>query len=309
MLNLAPDQVADAFVLAVVADRGSFTEASRELGLSKSAVSARVRRLEAHFDTPLLRRTTRTVQPTEDGAQLVSHVRLMQEHWRDALDLLDSARQQPVGTLRVTAPSAFAEAVVSPVVTEMLDEFPQLTVDLLSDDRNLDLVRDNIDAAVRMAKPRDSSTVVRRIGEELGWVTVAASSQWASLRHLSADRQLRALPELPWVGSREDGNGVTLTPRAGGTPQMFEPRYRAWVPGGLGLAALVRSGAGAAVLPESMLAGRTDLVRLATTHHGGAWPIWLLRPSRRHVPARVRQFVERLEQRLTQPIYSEAPAP
>ncbi len=299
-----PDLLADAVVFAAVAARGSFTAASRELGLSKSAVSARVRRLEASLETRLLVRSTRAVRTTEEGALLATRVELMREHWRDARALLDARRAEPAGVLRVTAPADFASAVVAPVLAEMLAEAPNLVVDLVPDDRTLDLLRHNIDVAIRVSRPEGSSLIVRRLGEETGWVAVGRGSPWAHLHDLPETEQLRSLPDLPWVGSRDDGPVVTLTARDGGGRQSFTPQYRAWVPRGLGLAPLVANGVGAAVLPDSMMLGDPRLVPLAPSHRGGAWSLWMVRPSREHTPARVVELVRRLVARMQEPIYT-----
>lgn len=304
-MEIEPDLVAHAIVFSEVAEHGSFTQAAQRLGLSKSTVSSRVRELETALATQLLTRTTRAVRLTDEGAAFLESVQRMREHWLDARERLATQHAEPTGILRVTAPITLSDVLVTPVACEMLSDFPRLQVELLPDDRNLDLVRDNIDLAIRVGPLRDSSLVAQRIGEESGWIAVARGSVWDERLRGDDETQLAILTELPWIAARGFANEVCLTPREDGPERRFTPVRRASAASGQGLLSLTRHGAGVTILPDSMMALGGDELRVILPHYrGGVFPLAVLRPSRRHTPPRVRVFLERVKARLRKPIFT-----
>ncbi|MGH1341324.1 MAG: LysR family transcriptional regulator [Nannocystales bacterium] len=304
MANIDPDLASRALIFAEVAECGSFTAAAVHLRLSKSTVSARVRELESRLETQLLTRTTRAVRLTDEGAAFLESVLRMREHWVDAVAWLATRGDEPSGVLRVTAPVTLCEVLVSPVLCEMLATFPRLAIELIPDDRNLDLVRDNIDLAIRVGELADSSWVGQRVGEEHGWVAVGRGSRWDDALQGPPEEQLQQLLEIPWVGSAGRRRNLTLTPRDGGDARELQVHHRAWTQSSPGLLSLVRQGAGAAVLPDSMMhAGGADVRVVLPSYTAEHYSLWALRPSRRHTPSRVVAFAERIRDRLRTPLY------
>lgn len=302
-----PELAVAALFFAEVAECGSFTQAAGRLGVSKSTVSGKVRDLETRLGVRLLARTTRAVSVTDDGAVFLESITRMREHWHDARAALERRGQDPVGVLRLTAPASVSDVLVAPLVCEMMGEFPDLEIDLLAEDRQLDLVRDNIDLAIRIGALSDSSLVARRIGQEHGWIAVKRGSAWDELLSGDVDAVLDVLERVPFVGMRGAEPELELTARDGGETKRITPRYRAWTPSGQGLLSLVANGAGAAALPDSMMAlGRDSVRAVLPGYTASTYPLWLIRPSRRHAPERVRVFVERLEERLATPIFEPA---
>ncbi len=303
MARIDPDLAAKALIFAEVAECRSFTAAAAHLGLSKSTVSGRVRELESRLDTQLLTRTTRAVRLTDEGAAFLDTVLRMREHWVDATALLATRGDEPSGVLRVTAPVTLSEVLVAPVVCEMLAAHPRLEVDLLPDDRNLDLVRDNIDLAIRVGPLSDSSLIAQRVGEEHGWIAVGRGSRWDTALREAPEQQLERLQEIPWVGSEGRHRELTLTPIEGGDPRRLQIRHRAWTQSP-GLLSLVQHGAGAAILPDSMMrAGGASVRTILPGYTAENYPLWVLRPSRRHTPSRVVAFSNRIRDRLRTPLF------
>ncbi len=304
-MDVDPDLVSHAMVFSEVAERGSFTEAARRLRLSKSTVSSRVRDLESALATRLLTRTTRAVRLTDEGAAFLEGVLRMREHWLDATARVATQHAEPMGILRVTAPITLSDVLVTPIVCEMLKEFPRLEVEILPDDRNLDLVRDNIDLAIRVGPLRDSSLVAQRIGAESGWIAVARGSEWDERLSGSDEEQLHTLTDLPWIAEKGSSSEVSLRARDGGAERRFVPRRRASAASGQGLLSLTVHGAGVATLPDSMMVLGGDRLRTVLPHYsGGTFPLAVLRPSRRHTPPRVRVLLERVKAKLREPIFS-----
>lgn len=157
------EHLSDIAVFVRVIEAGSFTAAAEQLGLSQSAVSKCVTRLEEHLGTRLLNRSTRKFSLTEAGSAL--HAR-----GRRALDEIEEAelevarlQTEPRGVLRVNAPMSFGILHLAPALDEFLHRYPALTVDLQLDDRLVDLVEEGFDCAIRIKALADSTLVARRL--------------------------------------------------------------------------------------------------------------------------------------------------
>lgn len=157
------EHLSDIAVFVRVVEAGSFTAAAEQLGLSQSAVSKCITRLETHLGTRLLNRSTRKFSLTEAGSTL--HAR-----GRRALDELEEAelevarlQTEPRGVLRVNAPMSFGILHLAPALAEFLNRYPALTVDLQLDDRIVDLVEEGFDCAIRIKALTDSTLVARKL--------------------------------------------------------------------------------------------------------------------------------------------------
>lgn len=151
-------------ILLSVVEAGGFSAASRRLRVPLATVSRKVADLEAHLGTRLLRRTTRKVTPTDAGAAYIAAARRILEAVEEAERTLAGELETPRGELVLTAPVLFGRLHVLPVVTDFLAAFPQIDVRLLMSDRNLHLVDDHVDVAVRIGALRDGSLVASRVG-------------------------------------------------------------------------------------------------------------------------------------------------
>jgi DNA-binding transcriptional LysR family regulator len=156
------DRLDELAVLLAVLDTGSLAAAGRNLRRSPPAVTRTIAALEQRVGTRLLERTTRRLAPTDAGMALAAHARSM-------LDLYAEAMQVPAqaalhGTLRITAPVVFGRRHVTPCVVAFQGTHPNVRVELELADRNLDLVQDGLDVAVRIGALADSSLTARRVG-------------------------------------------------------------------------------------------------------------------------------------------------
>lgn len=148
-----------------VADHASFAEAGRRLNMSPTAVSRTISALEAEVGVQLLRRTTRSVRLTDEGAEFLARCRAGVAEIESAFDTARSVRSAPRGTLTITAPVMFGRRHVLPVVVELMQKYPDLQVRLLLQDRVVRLAEEGIDIAVRIAELSDSSLHMLRLGE------------------------------------------------------------------------------------------------------------------------------------------------
>jgi DNA-binding transcriptional LysR family regulator len=158
-------QFAAIRALVRAADRGSLTEAAKSLGLTPSAVSRQVSRLEETLGARLLERTTRRVRATGAGLALIERARPLFEAFEEAGAAVRDLQSGVVGRVRLTASRAFGRVCLVPIVAALAAEHEGLHLDLLLDARCLDFVDDGIDLAVREGWLPDSPLTARRLGE------------------------------------------------------------------------------------------------------------------------------------------------
>jgi len=153
-------------VLVEAVDRGSFSAAGRRLGLSPSAVSKLIARLEERLGARLLVRSTRLLVPTAEGEAYVARARRILGEIDEAERLITAgAAARPRGKLRVSATVGFGERCLVPLVPEFLGRYPEVELDLSLTDEVIDLVAERADIALRAGPMRDSSLKARKILE------------------------------------------------------------------------------------------------------------------------------------------------
>jgi DNA-binding transcriptional LysR family regulator len=148
-----------------VADLEGFAPAARKLGLSPPAVTRLVAALEEHLGARLLQRTTRSVALTDAGARYLARVRRILADVEEAEASIKDERTRPSGRLVVSAPIGFGRLHVSPVLSEYLKRYGEVSGELRLSDRMVNLVEDGVDLAVRIGHLADSSLVARHVGE------------------------------------------------------------------------------------------------------------------------------------------------
>jgi len=151
-------------ILLRVVDKGSFSAASRDLGMPLASVSRKVMELETHIGARLLVRTTRRLALTDAGAAYVASARRILDEIDETERIAAGEFHAPRGQLILTAPILFGRLHILPIVTEFLAAYPEINVQLLLSDRDLHLVADHIDMAVRIGRLPDSSMIATRVG-------------------------------------------------------------------------------------------------------------------------------------------------
>lgn len=154
------DDLQSLLCFARVVETASFTKAAQRLGISKSVVSKRVALLEERIGEPLLLRTTRQVTVTTAGARIYPHARSMAEEGAQATAGAATAAR---GAIRVSAPVTLSQMWLARPLHDFLSRRPEARVELLLNDRLVDLVEERIDLAVRITQPKDSSLIARRL--------------------------------------------------------------------------------------------------------------------------------------------------
>ncbi len=152
-----------AFV--AVADLEGFAPAARKLGLSPSGVTRLVSALEERLGARLLQRTTRSVALTDAGSRYLERARRILADVEEAEGAAEGERQSPRGRLVVSAPVGFGRLHVSPVMSEYLKRYPEVSAELRLSDLTVNLVDEGVDVAVRIGHLPDSSLVARHVGQ------------------------------------------------------------------------------------------------------------------------------------------------
>lgn len=159
------DRLTEMEAFATVVDQGGFTDAAKRMGISKSAVSKHVSSLETRLGARLLNRTTRRVNPTEIGLAYYDRARRVLNDAGEADALVTSMQSDPSGLLRVSVATDFGVNHLSPILGEFLSEFPDITVNMVLNNRYVELISEGFDLAVRMGELEDSSLRARKLAE------------------------------------------------------------------------------------------------------------------------------------------------
>lgn len=149
---------------ARIVERGSMTAAARDLGVSQPAVSKLLMSLEAHLGARLLERNARVMRPTMQGLQLYKSCGAALTTIDAAVEAIRNNFGEINGHLRVHGPVCVGERHLHRIVMDFQDRYPDVSIDLIIENQPVDLIRANIDVAVRMGFPTDQSLIVRRIG-------------------------------------------------------------------------------------------------------------------------------------------------
>ena len=291
------DHLSAMAVFARVVEMESFSGAARDLGLSKSAVSKRVGRLEDRMGLRLLNRTTRRLSLTEAGAAFYQGCRRVVAEAEAAERAVTRLASAPRGRLKINAPMSFGVRHLAPALPDFMARYPELTVDLALNDRLVDLVEEGFDVAVRVARLEDSSLIARRLAANR-LVLCAAPSY---LRAHGAPRAVEDLKghECLLYSYLAAGDVWRLCGPGGERRQRVTGRLR--INNGDALLAVALGGLGVALLPcficgEDVRAGR--LIRVLPEWSGPAdTAIAAVYPASRNLSPKVRVFVDFLAER------------
>jgi DNA-binding transcriptional LysR family regulator len=294
------DQLSAMAAFARVVEAGSFSAAARTLGVSKSAVSKQVARLEDRLGVRLLNRTTRQISLTEAGTAFYAHCRQLVQDAEAAQDAVTHLAAAPRGTLRVNAPMSFGQLHVAPVLPDFLNAYPELSVEMQLNDRTVDLVEEGFDVAIRIGRLSDSSLIARRLAP-LRRVVAAAPDYLDRRGRPQHPRELRQHECL--VYSYLSSGREWRFPAAEG--ELRVPiGGRLEVNNGDALLAAARRGFGVVMLPTFLIAGDLREGRLEqvladwSEAEEAAGAVHAVFPASRNLSPKVRVFVDFLARRL-----------
>jgi DNA-binding transcriptional LysR family regulator len=155
--------IADLEIFAKVVTAGSMSAAGRELDLSPAVVSKRISHLEGRLGTRLFHRTTRQLQLTETGRGFYERVVQILATVQEAEAFVSSGHERAGGSLKITAPTGFSRMHIAPYLGKFMKQYPDLNLEIVATDHILDIVRENINVAIRISELDDSSMVAKKL--------------------------------------------------------------------------------------------------------------------------------------------------
>jgi len=301
------DNLTTMVSFARVVDEGGFSRAAIRLGLSKSAVSKQVARLEDRLGTRLLNRSTRRLALTEAGTRLYERCQRIIAEAEAAEAEAGSLQTDPSGLLRVSVGVSFGQGHLASRLPALLERHPGLAVELVLNDRIVDLVEEGYDIALRIGDLADSTLIARRLAP-VRRVVAAAPSYLA--RH-GTPVVPRDLVDHSCLGYSYSAGGNEW--RLRGPEGIHRHRFRPCVVfnNGSALAAMAAAGAGVVQMPTFILERylRTGtLVAVLAEHEPPPLGLYAVYPPGRPLAAKVRSFIDFAAETFTDPPYWDRPA-
>lgn len=286
-------------VFVKVVEHGSFARAAERMNMSTSAVSRHVAELEAHLDTRLLNRTTRRISLTESGQAFYERTLQLLADLEEAEAVASSGTARPRGTIRLTCSINFGVRFIAPAIGSFQARFPEVRFDVSVSDRFVDLVEEGLDLAIRIGDIGNANLIARKIGEMqlvccaspaylkqhgsprrpedltrhncLTYEYAPVRNQWPFLEKHGGDLKVRV------AGSVHGNNGEILAAIAAeGTGIAFEPDF---------------------IVNPFIEAGK--LTPILKNFLPAPSSVYAIYPSRRHLSAKVRAFVDFLTERFS----------
>lgn len=287
----------DMATFARVVDAGNFSVAARQLGTTPSTISRQIKRLEEALGTRLLERSTRSVRLTDSGTQVYRYCRDIVGAASGAVDIAGHAVSEPRGKVSVSAPISFARSVIHPLIFDLLRRWPDIDVQLVYTDREIDPLRDDVDIVIRPTPSPPLGLAARQFGS-VRWL-LCASPAYLDAQGSPAEPRELAHHECLYLGDAVDDNRWHF--RRGTETRSVEVRGR-YIANDTGArldAALQHLGI--ASLPHFVAADalrQGDLVQVLVDWefepHAYMGPVWLLYPPNRFLPSRVRTVIDYL---------------
>lgn len=278
----------DVIAFVEVVGRGSFSAAARALGVPKSSVSRRLKKLEQRLSTQLLQRTTRTLQLTEAGENYYNRSRRALEELEGAERVLEGMLETPTGLLKITLPHGIEETV-SDLLDRYLERFPEVRLVSHVTNAQVDLVREGFDIALRAGMLQDSSLIARRL-------VSTEAGLWASASYVAKHGTPRTLAELSEHRHLVFGSNIATALTFEG-PNGNEQVKLTGVLASNAFSLLFRmclQGRGVALLPRQ-IADRSlpgALVRILPEYRVPAPSLYVMYPSANYLSPKVRRFVD-----------------
>jgi len=275
----------------LVALNGGFGLAARATNRSKATLSRKVTELEAHLGVRLIDRGSRSLRLTPEGRALHERTQGPLAEIADAEHAVASGASVPRGTLRISAPIVLAHVLLSRVGANFVQAYPQVTLEIVAEDRMADPVADNYDLVLRINPNPDERLVGRRILEDERLLVASPNMP----REVLLERDEDAIP-VPAVGHIGTSSDLPWRIRTAQGLRVLIPKMRLRFSSFLMVQDAVLAGAGVALMPKLLAARDIAAGRLVVwgVDAGPKVEIWALQNSRRLSSAKIRAFLEML---------------
>ncbi|TMP28197.1 transcriptional regulator [Pseudoalteromonas rubra] len=277
-------QLGKMSLFAHVVEAGSLSGAAEKLGLSKSVISQHLKVLEQELGVVLIKRTTRRQFLTEPGKRFYEACKSLNQIAEAAWEDIQAQQVEPEGSVHITAPNALIESLLTPIIGELMQQYPGVLVKLTCDDQHLDMMAHNIDIAVRIGTSKDSTLKQKRLGRFRD--VLCGHARFSKEKLTQAPYIANA-----WEGAlithqfiTENGEEKTLTPKVSCITNAFHSTV-----------SLIRAGAGIGLVPDfylkHFLKDVTVLLPQASLSENS---VYLLTPFSKHTPMAVQVCMDAL---------------
>ncbi|MGR5194307.1 LysR family transcriptional regulator [Vibrio rotiferianus] len=264
-----------------IVECGSISKAADKLELSKSVLSSALKQLEQELDTCLLKRTTRKQALTSAGErfykQCAQMTKLAEEAWLEAAEL----KQVPMGTLTVTAPNALMRSIVLPALTDAFAKYPDVQLNLISDDKHVDIVQQDIDLALRVGVSGDSNIKQRKVGQFCDVLCRASNVEIDTKNASYIAQHWQVEPIVQLFSSHQ---------------VQYSVKHRANTV--FDVVSLLEMGLGIGLVPDFILNSNSLLQPVPDASPSKVNPIYVLHPYQAHVPMAVAMAIKAIEARI-----------
>ncbi|HGH6014406.1 TPA: LysR family transcriptional regulator [Vibrio mimicus] len=284
-------------VFVAVVECGSFSLAAKKLKITKSAVSKRLSQLEDDLGIRLINRTTRKLSLTEAGERYYYHVSQALSYAQQGMDAVTELQGEPQGKLKITAPMSFGVLHIAPIIADFISIYPKVEIDLQLEDQMVDLIEGGFDLAIRIGHLPTSNLVAKRL---VTCQSVLCASPEYLTRHGEPEKPADLLEHNCLVYSYFRGGSewtfnhqqqeVKVIPKGNLTVNNSEAIRRALL-----------AGLGIAQLPTFLVSKdltRGTLKSVMTQYSLPVHAVYAVFPERKHLPYKVRAFIDFLQQKL-----------
>lgn len=285
-------RISSLLIFAEVANKQSFTLAGKKLGMSKSAISQHIKRLEQDTGQHLLSRHTRGMSLTAVGEKLLSRCELLRDQVELAYDELTINKEIPSGIFALTIPHSFEKNIIIPSLKQLCLEFPLLKINLQVTDQPLDLIDNNLDVSIYGGELKDSNYRALPIGN-VHEIFCASPSYLQSYNKLSTIKDLnnhqviatswqKRTLDLFENNNYSDNQSIDINyfAQANTLPSVLE---------------FILQGMGIALLPEFVVQSalaRNELVRVLPKYQGQQWPFYMVHRFQGEKPIHITRFYQ-----------------
>jgi len=269
---------------------GSLSAAARERGTTQPTVSKAVSALEKSLGVRLLDRSTTALAPTPQGQRFYARARRVLEEFEEATADARDMRERPAGKLRVNAPAALGQFRVAALVREFLRRYPEVEIELILNDRMVDLLEEGVDVALRLGGPLPPDAVARHVGSSPRYLVAAPAYLSGRTIGVPQDLATQNYIRFAWL---DGGDVVEL--HDGARTVAVATRARFAVNNALLILEALLAGDGIGLCPAWLAhapLASGQLVRVMPDWSGHPQQLTLLSPSRRYQPLRARLFID-----------------
>ncbi|MGH1351697.1 MAG: LysR family transcriptional regulator [Methyloligellaceae bacterium] len=286
-------------VFVQLVESSNATRAAEKLGVAVSAVSRRMKDLETRLGVQLLNRTTRRMNLTEAGAIYFRRCRQIIDDFEEAQSEVSQLSRNFTGGLRIAAPMSFGQAHLLPAIASFMHQYPNMNIDLDMNDRQVNLVEEGVDVAIRVGELKDSSLMARRLAS-ISFAVTASQGFLDRYGVPATPADLSGMPALCYSNLSTPGAWDYVSKDGEKGQVRVEPRML--INNGDAIREAAISGLGIACGPTFIVHSALERGLLKPVLQDWNWGdvnLYAIYPPTRHLSARVRLFIDFLAERFS----------